>query len=213
LPADASGAVTDTYEFPTSNLRIGLTGNTELGIVWQPYGIASPRGGNLPSARGIGNVTLRAKVNLWGNDGPARAGATALAVLPYIDIPTDGGNGIGESQIGFGLIVLFAIDLGGGLGLGINGGANFTRLDDGATYNAGGLLSASLAYEWTSVLGTYAEVVWEFSRSDRAGDIVTLDTGFTFALGRDWQLDAGVNIGATPAADPIAPFIGMTARF
>lgn len=106
-----------------------------------------------------------------------------------------------------------AIDLGGGLGLGLNGAANFTRSQGTAAYDAAVLTSASLAYEWTSVIGSYAEVVWEFSRSDPLGDVLTLDTGLTVALGKDWQFDMGVNIGVTRAADRIVTFLGMSARF
>jgi len=209
---DASGRVTDSYEFATSNLRIGLTDRIEVDVVWQPYGIADQRGGG-PVSRGIGSVDLRMKLNLWGNDGPSAPGDTALAVLPYVTLPTDGDNGIGESEVAFGLIVPLAIELGGGFGLGLNAAANFTRAPDDPTYDAAVLTSASLGYAWTDRLGTYAEAVWEFSRAPGEGDVVTLDTGFTYALGENWQFDAGINIGVTRAADPVAPFIGITARF
>ena len=209
---DAAGHVTDSYEFATSNLRVGLTDRLEFDVVWQPYGIADQRAGG-STARGIGSVDLRAKFNLWGNDGLAKPGDTALALLPYVTLPTDGDNGIGESEVAFGLIVPLAIELGDGFGLGLNAAVGFTRAADDPTYDAAVLTSASLAYEWTARLGTYAEAVWEFSRAGAEGDVVTLDTGFTYGLGKDLQLDAGINIGVTRAADPIAPFIGITARF
>jgi hypothetical protein len=210
--SDAAGVVTDSFEIATTNLRIGLTENLEVDVVWQPYGIADRRGEG-GAARGIGSVDLRAKLNLWGNDGPAKPGDTALALLPYVTLPTDGDNGIGESEVAFGLIVPLAIELGGGFGLGLNAAANFTRPANDPTYDAAVLTSASLAYEWTGRLGTYAEVVWEFSRAGPEGDVVTLDTGLTYAISENWQLDAGINIGVTRAADPIAPFIGISARF
>ncbi|MFO6445923.1 transporter [Erythrobacter sp. NE805] len=209
---DASGTVTDSYELGTTNLRIGLTESVELDLVWQPYGILDPRGGGA-TRHGIGSAELRAKVNLWGNDGPAAPGDTALALLPYVTLPTDRDNGVGERQVGFGLIVPLAVELGGGFGLGLNAAADFTRERSADPYDAAILTSASLGYEWTDRLGTYAEVVWEFSRGGGEGDAVTLDTGFTYALGKDWQLDAGVNIGVTRGADPVAPFVGLSARF
>ena len=208
---DEAGVVTDTYEFATSNLRIGVTERLELDLVWQPHGIVEPRGGG-PGASGIGSVTLRAKFNLWGNEGLARPGATALALLPYVILPTDRDNGIGNGEPGFGLIVPLAIDLGGGFGLGINAAADFAREDGRSAHDASALASASLARDWGDGLGSYVEVVWAFGRRGE-GDVVTLDTGFTYALGDDWQLDAGVNIGATRAADAIAPFVGIAARF
>lgn len=209
---DADGIVTDSYEFGTTNLRVGVTDRFEVNVVWQPYGIVDRLDGG-PSDRGIGSVDLRAKLNLWGNDGPARPGDTALALLPFVTLPTDRNNGIGARYVEFGMIVPLAIDLGDGLGLGVNGAVNFTRDGDDRTYDASVLTSASLAYGWTETLGSYAEVVWEFSRGDPLGDIVSLNTGLTFALDENWQLDLGVNAGATRAADRISSFLGISARF
>lgn len=204
-------AAADIFEFGTSNLRIGLADNFEIGIVWQPYGILDPRAGGGATSRGIGSVDVRAKLNLWGNDG----GTTALALLPYVTLPTHGANDIGAAETGFGLIVPFAIDLGDGFGLGLNGAANVVRKaeEGGGRHDASGLVSASLARTWTGRLGSYAEVVWEFSREDPRGDIVTLNTGVTLGLGDNWQFDAGINIGATRAADVLASFIGFSVRF
>ena len=38
----------------------------------------------------------------------------------------------------------------------------------------------------------------------------TFDFGFTYALRRDIQFDAGMNIGLTSAADDLNPFIGFS---
>lgn len=209
---DAAGVVTDSFEFGTTNVRIGTTDNLELNLVWQPYGIVDPRRGGGPTERGIGSVTLRAKYNLWGNDGLDTPGDTALALLPYVTIPTDDTNGISDSEVGFGLIIPLAVELGGGFGLGLNAAADFTRPDRTTSYDAAFLTSASLAYAISDKLGTYGEVVWQFSRAGD-GDIVTLNSGLTYVIGDNWQVDAGINVGVTQAADPIAPFIGISARF
>jgi hypothetical protein len=39
------------------------------------------------------------------------------------------------------------------------------------------------------------------------------ESGFTYALTRDIQLDAGVNIGLTDAADDVNPFLGLSLRY
>jgi hypothetical protein len=209
---DAAGVVTDTYEFGTTNVRIGVTERLEVNVVWQPYGIVDARGGGA-TTRGVGSVDLRAKLNLWGNEGASAPGDTALALLPYVTLPTDSDNQVGEAEPAFGLIVPLAIEMGGGFGLGLNAAVNFTRPDRATPYDAAILTSASLGYAWREGLGSYAEVVWEFSRGPGAGDIVSLNTGMTIGLGTDWQLDMGVNIGASSAADPISPFLGISARF
>lgn len=209
--ADAAGVVTDSYEFATTNIRIGVNDSLEFDVVWQPYGIGDPSV-DRPIDRGIGSVTLRAKYNLWGNDGATGVGDTALAILPYVVIPTDDDNGISDSDVGFGVIIPMSIEIGGDFGLGLNVGADFTKPDKGSPFDAAFLASASLGYGLSERAGTYAEVVWQFSRAGE-GDIVTLNTGLTYLLGDNWQLDAGINVGVTRAADPIAPFIGISARF
>jgi hypothetical protein len=210
--ADADGAVFDRYELGTTNLRIGLADRWEVNVVWQPYGIVEQRD-NGASDRGIGSVDLRAKYNLWGNEGLARRGDTALTLLPYVTLPTDRDNGISARFVEFGIIVPLAIELGEGFGLGINGAANFSREDGDRTYGAAVLTSASLAHDWGNGLGSFAEVVWEFSRNKPLGDIVSLNTGQTLALNDDLQLDLGVSFGATRASDRIASFAGISARF
>ena len=43
--------------------------------------------------------------------------------------------------------------------------------------------------------------------------VATFDLGFTYPVTRDIQLDAGVNIGLTDAADNVNPFIGLSLRY
>jgi long-subunit fatty acid transport protein len=40
-----------------------------------------------------------------------------------------------------------------------------------------------------------------------------LGTGVAYRLSKNLQLDAGINFGATPAADRINPFVGLSVRF
>ncbi len=52
-----------------------------------------------------------------------------------------------------------------------------------------------------------------FGSNDPRGDVVVLGTGVTYKLRKNLQLDAGVNVGVTPAADRINPFVGVSTRF
>lgn len=212
--ADATARVVDTYEFGTTNIRVGLASNAEVNVVWQPYGIV--RGHHYdPLLRvresGIGSMDIRAKVNLWGNDGFDKPGDTALAILPYVTLPTDRRNGISAEHVDAGVIVPFAIHLTDRLGLGLNAGATFAKDEDRGGYDTAYIATASLAYEWNDRLGTYYEIAIEFAGDD--GDIVVLGTGLTYALNDNLQLDAGINFGVTPASDRINPFVGIASRF
>jgi hypothetical protein len=110
---DAAGAVSDSYELGTTNVRIGLTNDVEAGFVWQPYGIVRTHGGPGEAVRqsGIGGLELRGKVNLWGNDTFDKTGS-ALALMPFVAFPTDRHNGISPEFAEGGLIVPFAVKLG-----------------------------------------------------------------------------------------------------
>jgi hypothetical protein len=211
---DSQGAIADTYELATTNVRIGLTHNVEAGFVWQPYGVARTHGGAGGDTRqsGIGGLELRGKINLWGNDTFDKPGSSALALLPFVVLPTDRHNGIGPEFREGGLIVPYAVKLTDKVGLGINAGVSWLKDDAASGYHAEYLASASLGVEWSEALGAYYEVAGRFRTDDR-GDEVVLGTGITYRLSKNVQLDAGVNFGVTPAADRINPFVGLAVRF
>jgi hypothetical protein len=87
------------------------------------------------------------------------------------------------------------------------------RSDDKPAYHAEYLASASLAYEWTEALSTYYEVAARFNTGNPLGDVAFLATGFTYKLTKNLQFDGGVRFGVTNAADRIAPFVGVSARY
>ena len=66
---DQDGARSDSYEYTVTNLRIGVTANSEVNIVWQPYGLVrTERGGGMGASEdaGIGGLEIRGKLNLFG---------------------------------------------------------------------------------------------------------------------------------------------------
>lgn len=213
---DVDGTVTDSYDFLITNVRVGLTHNSEINVVFQPYGIVRTRPLDpvlATRSSGIGGVDIRAKVNLWGNDSFEKPGATALGLLPFITLPTDRNNGISPDGVEGGLIVPFAVKLSEKFGLGLNAGVHVVRNEDTPGHHAEYLTSAALSYEWTEALGTYYEVAARFNTGNPLGDIVVLATGFTYKLNKNLQFDAGVRLGATKAAERYSPFVGVSARY
>lgn len=209
---DSLGAVTDTFEMAVTNIRFGLTHNLEAGFVWQPHGAVHIHGpGGDTRLSGIGGLELRAKLNLWGNDTFTKPGASALALLPFVVLPTDRHNGISPDFAEAGLIVPYALKLAEKLSLGINAGTAWVKADPGAAYHVEYVASASLGVEWSDKLGTYYEVSGRFNID--GGDEVYLGTGITYRLSKNVQLDAGVNLGLTSAADRFNPFVGASVRF
>ena len=144
---DEDGVVTDSYELVNANVRIGITSDTEIGFVWQSYGIVRSRHADpVTSFRhdGIGGLDVRGKVNLWGNDAFAKPGDTALALLPFLTLPTDDDNGISPEDVEGGLLVPLAINLPRGFGLGINAGVLRLKDDDASGYHTDYVATAAL---------------------------------------------------------------------
>ena len=213
---DGEGVETDSFEYATTNLRLGLTHNTEINVVLQPYGLVRSRpGSDLGSDRddGIGGIDIRGKLNLFGNDAFENTGDTALALLPFVTLPTDRDNGISPEDVEGGLIVPFAVVLPEGFGLGINGGVTATKNDEGSGYHAEYLASAALSLEWTNRFGSYWEIATVLGTDDPRGEILLLGMGFTYAVDHNIQLDGGINFGVTSASDRFNPFAGITWRF
>lgn len=209
------GSATDSYEFATTNIRVGLTNWSEMNLIWQPYGVVQthapiPGGSMLQS--GTGGVEIRTKINLWGNDTFEKPGATAFALLPFISLPTDRGNGVSPDAVEGGLILPYAIKLTEKFDLSLNAGVEAIHDDGGAGYHPQYIASASLGYDWTEQLSTYYEVYAELAR-DSGLDVVLLATGLTYQVTKNFQLDGGVNIGVTPAADRFNSFVGASFRY
>ena len=65
----------------TSNFKVGVLNNVDLQIIVETYNIQRTKDrdtGMSSRLSGFGDLTLRSKINLWGNDG----GPSALALCP-----------------------------------------------------------------------------------------------------------------------------------
>jgi hypothetical protein len=208
--------VTDEFDFFTTNMRIGITNSAEFDLVWQPYGTVRTRQEDplrIFNQSGIGGLNLRGKFNLWGNDSFEKPGATALALLPFVMLPTDRHNGISPEFVAGGIVVPLAVKLSEKWEVALNGGLVHLREDPESRYHTEYLASASFSYEWSEKFGTYYEIAGRFNTENLQGDPVVVGTGFTYKLSNNVQFDAGVNVGVTRAADRVNPFVGLSSRF
>lgn len=213
---DSIGTLTESAELAVTNIRIGLDASTEIGFVLRPYAKETTRtrhGAVREQVSGAGGIDVRMKFNLWGNDHFDRPGDSALGLLPVLSLPTERGNGISPSRVEGGLVVPFAVTLTERFSLGINAGAMRIYDDEAGRYETEALATASLAYAWNETFGTYYEIAGRVTRFDAEEAAVSLGTGFTYRLNGNVQLDAGINVGITRAADAINPFIGISSRF
>ena len=157
---------------------------------------------------GFGDVTMRLKINLWGNDD----GKTAFAILPLIKFPTNTDN-LGNNSVEGGVIFPLAVKLPGGWDMGMETADGLLRNGNGQGYHTEFINTVTFGHDLFGKLGGYAEFFSNVSTEPGSDWIGTVDVGLTYGLTENIQLDCGVNIGLTRSADNLNPFTGMTVRF
>ncbi|UVO51430.1 transporter [Sphingomonas sp. SUN019] len=189
------------------NLKLGLARNTDVQLIVAPYihQIATDlQSGARTKTGGFGDITLRLKQNLWGNDD----GTTAFGLMPYVTLPTST-NGVGTGKVEFGLIAPLAIKLSDAVDLGVMTEIDVVADDDARGHRINFVNSATLGFSLTDKLGLYTEI---FTEKGAAWN-VTGDAGITYKLTDELQLDTGLNLGLTDAADDVMAFVGLSRRF
>lgn len=200
---------TETWSVAPLNVRIGLTASTELQLVYEPHIIERVKDralGTATTERGGGDLTLRYKLNLAGND---TEGAPAWGLMPYVKLPT-ADDALGNGNIEGGVIVPFATDLSDGWGFGAMTELAVVRNEADTGHRAAWLNTATLARDLTERVGVFFEATALVGEGKPA---VTFNTGCTVGLTDDLQLDAGVNAGLTRAADDLTVFAGLAWRY
>lgn len=207
----SDGQRTETLNVAPANFKLGLTRSVDVQIIFDGY-LRETSTDRVTGARertsGIGDVTVRLKQNLWGNDG----GTTALAIMPFVKVPTSS-NGVGNDAVEFGVIAPLALSIAKGIGVGLMTEIDVLEESDGRGYAPSFVNSATIAFDLTDKLGLYTELFTERSTERAARWVVTGDVGVTYAVSDDVQLDTGINLGLTGAADDLNLFVGLSRRF
>ncbi|HUQ81912.1 MAG TPA: transporter [Gemmatimonadaceae bacterium] len=194
--------------FGHTTVRVGVLPNVDLHLVVETFTVSRQSGPGAPreTTSGFGDLTPRLKLNLWGNDG----GGSAGAILPFVKLPT-AREGIGNDAVEGGVIFPVTFSLPAGFDLGAMTEIDAKRDDEGDARHAAWINSASLGRDLTSRLGAYLELYGEYSA--RPGIwATTVDGGVKYRVSRDVILDAGVDVGASHAADDLLAFVGFTIR-
>ena len=113
---DRSGGVTTTTMNTVVNAKVGLDNRSDLQVVLELLRSVHESGNGADfDETGLGDLDIRYKFNLWGNDGGPNAGA----VMPYITLPTHSDRLDSHRDVTGGLILPFATELAGGWELGV----------------------------------------------------------------------------------------------
>lgn len=200
------GTVTDQWIYGQINFKMGLTHSSDLQMIVNSHAIAGEsERGDRSTTSGFGDITLRLKKNLWGND----SGTTALAVMPYLTIPTH--THVSDEAWAGGLIVPLAVSLSDRVSLGLMAEMDIVPDTNTNGYDLEWLNSATLGISLTEKLGMYLEVVGIAGQDTKLQTL--FDAGLTFAVTDSLIFDAGVRLGMNRAAPDVGVFTGMSYRF
>jgi len=208
------GVTTRLYQAFDPVWKLGLTNWVDFELQFNGYqnltATDNATGAAVAKGSGLGDVFVKSKINLFGNDG----GAAALAVIPYVKIPS-GAPTISNGVVEGGLIAPFQLTLPHDFGLTLmsevdalkdanDSGrhANFVDLVN-LNHPVPGIKNLSAAIEFFSSVGT----------DPNTPPIYTFDTALIYLLTPNVQLDAGADFGLNRAAPAVQVFVGLSQRF
>lgn len=144
---------------------------------------------------GVGDVYVRAKYRFYESEDTY----TAVAVLPFVKLPTNSG-GVGNDAVEGGIIIPFQTLLVGGFDFAAMAELDFLRNDNDDGYDTYWFASASLARQFFKTVGLYGEAVvakssggapWEGTIG--AGAILTVSKFASW----DFAIYRGISDGAS----------------
>jgi hypothetical protein len=202
-----AGVTTDTLAVLPSNLKVGLLNNVDLQVVIEPY-VNERTGGRGAAARrdGFGDTEVRLKVNLLGNDG----GPVAFGVMPFAKFPT-ATHGLGNDHYEGGLILPVKFKMPADFDLGAMLEIDVIR-DAGDGYGTALLHSVTLGHPIVGDLSGYIEYAGTSFVGAGATYQAIVGTGLVYNVGKDAEVDVGVNVGLSDSADDFEVFAGMSFR-
>lgn len=196
----------DTYALGASELRFGLSMRTEVEAGWTPLIVDHTRGSGRVS--GVGDATLGLRTALTDPD----AEGIAASIQGFVIAPT-ATRGLGAGGWAGGLRLPVSAPLARGLDLGATPEADLVRDADGrgrhlALQGAVGLSHGFGAFTagaelWGQLDDDPAHRSWQ----------ATADLTAALMVGKNAQLDAGVNLGLNHATPDVEVYAGVARRF
>ncbi|HEY5289871.1 MAG TPA: transporter [Caulobacteraceae bacterium] len=206
---NVSGASSDTWLLFNPTLKYGLTPKLDIEVNFDPLEIVRTRDGKgaSNSQTGVSDLYFRLKYEFLNTPG------VQAALIPYVKAPT-ARAGLGNGAWEGGLIAPVNVKLSSTLNLTAQPEADDLEnaANDGhhLAFSQDLNLGLSLPHNVTLFGELWAQ--WDF---DPTGEVrqYSADVAAAVVLGRDTQLDAGVNFGLNRATPGVAPYIGISHRF
>lgn len=179
-----------TLAINRANLKVGLTGSTSLQMGIETYAWQRERdneSGEIQHSKGFGNINLRLKQNLIGNN----SGNFALALLPYVTFPT---STFDDSKLEEGLIVPMQVKLPSDWKIGMQVEVDHLKDKDGDLMHMEYLQSLTVSHEIVKSVTGIAETyfTYDFKQHHYAN---FFNAAVQVEIARDLKLDGGFNYG------------------
>ena len=207
------GVTTRNYQALDPTFKLGVTNWMDVEVQFNGLQYTQMFDGgpmpNFQNSTGFGDVFLRTKINLLGND----SGPVGFALIPYVKLPSSTPL-ISNGAVEGGLIAPLALRP-----------ADFivtlmTEVDDlkSATSNNRyanfvNLVSVSHGVPGTEGINAMVELFSSVGSDPGTAPIYTLDFGMNFRLSQHIILDVGLNLGLNSAAPKAQVYTGISARF
>lgn len=205
-----AGVTTEVWLAPNPTLKYGLAKNFDIEAnmaLYEDVKVKSAAGSQ--SLDGIGDLYLRLKWLAY----TSKDGNTQVGIYPYVKLPT-AKRGIGNRETEAGVIAPINIKLNDQWSIGfapeadalLDSNGSGRHFNTAQTFNVG----YSLPNDWT----VYGEL-WGDWNFDPAGTVkqASLDFGVAKLIGKNLQLDGGVNFGLNHATPDVNVYVGVSRRF
>jgi len=210
----SNGADTTTILYTNPTLKLGITNTLDLEVNIAPYVTVRSKdraSGVTTKGSGLGDLFVRAKLNLIGDD----SGSVAVALDPFVKIPTapkSVGNGAVEE--GLDVPIQFSLPDSWQLSLGPEADGLKNALDSGQHLNV--QMPISLSRPLSKTVTGFIEL-WGDENFEPSGHV----TQASFDLAGAWiparhpnfQLDGGVNLGLNNQTPGVQAYVGVSQRF
>lgn len=208
------GIATRSVQALDPNLKLGITNWADLEVqfnglqAWRSF--ESDSGATVAHGAGFGDVFLRMKMNLFGNDdGPA-----GLALIPYVKLPSSAPV-ISNGAVEGGLIAPFALRLPQDYIVTLMTEVDALKNADNNRRYANFVNLVGVSHPLPGIEGANAMVeLYSSAGTDPATPpIYTFDVGMNFRLDEHTILDLGLNLGLNKAAPKAQIYTGISVRF
>ncbi len=208
------GITTHGFEAFDPNLKIGITNWADFEIQFNglqsQQSFDSATGASVAHGAGFGDVFLRTKINLFGND----SGPMGLAIIPYVKVPSSVPV-ISNGAVEGGLIAPLALRLPQDYIVTLMTEVDeLKNADDSRRYtNFVNLIGVSHPLPGVEGANAMVELFSSAGTDPAAPPIYTFDAGMNFRLDKHTILDVGLNLGLNKAAPKAQIYSGISVRF